>query len=275
MTLEEQTQLLTLFCKYSQGQSLQSSLLASDVARLMEDVGYPIHQYNLQALMKEWDPANRTSLSHNAFLSIMASYMMKESLEVKVHALFRKLCFALEETPVTPEMAFGVDDVLRVFKSKGLLLTREQAEELVFDASAPGETTVSFDGWWEAITYVDDSELTDREKMANMSSSLSIGDDTLSIESFRNMERKITSPVVDDAGWPSPPRLEKAGTTSSCFSDGQAESLSLPASPLRGATGLSAASETSSALHPDSLPHTSIAVDQEHRELELERESEV
>ena len=56
------------------------------------------------------------------------------------------------------EQSFGVDAILRVFADMQVLLSKAEAEELLFDADSDDKGYITLETWYDTMTWIYESE---------------------------------------------------------------------------------------------------------------------
>lgn len=138
----------------------EGRLQREDLSNLMNALGHPEDELELEMLMYEWDVNQKGYLDFDGFISLVAHVMKAEELDQQVENDFLTICGEdFEEIQHKKEnllnsvnFSISPQDIIHFCHSNDILLDAHIAEEMVFDACESGNGCV---GLGEFITTME------------------------------------------------------------------------------------------------------------------------
>jgi len=163
ITQQQRSLLYNLFKKYCDN---DYHLSREGLASLMQELGHPENELELEMLMHEWDCNQQGYLDFSDFISIVAQVVKTEELDAKVEHDFLTVCgkrvdeiannrrdlLKSTNTHITAEDLIRVSREQRKSLEPGLSINPEIAEEMIFDSSETNGRMVSLN---ELITTIE------------------------------------------------------------------------------------------------------------------------
>lgn len=163
ITQKQRGQLYKLFIKHC---DQEYHLRREGLASLMQELGHPENEVQLEMLMHEWDCNQQGWLDFGDFVSIVAKVIKSEELDAKVEHDFLTICGKRVDEIATnrrdllksTSTRITAEDLQRVSREHGnsldtgLSINPEIAEEMIFDASETSGRIVSLN---ELITTIE------------------------------------------------------------------------------------------------------------------------
>jgi len=163
ITQQQRSLLYNLFKKHCDN---DYHLSREGLASLMQELGHPENELELEMLMHEWDCTQQGYLDFGDFISIVAQVIKTEELDAKVEHDFLTVCgkrvdeIANNRKDLLKSINTHItaEDLIRVSREQGkslepgLSINPEIAEEMIFDASETNGRTVSLN---ELITTIE------------------------------------------------------------------------------------------------------------------------
>eukprot|EP00495_Collosphaeridae_sp_1-RS-2012_P003556 TRINITY_DN2942_c0_g1_i1.p1 TRINITY_DN2942_c0_g1~~TRINITY_DN2942_c0_g1_i1.p1 ORF type:complete len:308 (+),score=54.06 TRINITY_DN2942_c0_g1_i1:140-925(+) len=181
MTQQQQSLLYNLFKKHCDN---DHHLSREGLVSLMQELGHPENELELEMLMHEWDCNQQGYLDFGDFMSIVSQVIKAEELDVKVENDFLAMCgkrvdeIANNRKDLLKSINTHItsEDLIRVSRKwgksldPGLSINPEIAEEMIFDASEISGSTVSLNELIRTIETVYRDESPPIKKAERMTS---------------------------------------------------------------------------------------------------------
>jgi SulP family sulfate permease len=160
----------SMFIKFGQEYAGEIHLSKDALKSLMDDLGHPEDEIELNCIMEEWDFMQTGFITFDAFISVVSTYLMLERLDEEMERDFLTMCGysedeienvetgSLSQKSVTAESLIACSKTFG--KDRGVNINTEVAEEMIFDSDcSKADMRVTFEELVTTLEMVGPDEL--------------------------------------------------------------------------------------------------------------------
>ena len=148
----------------------KGQLWRRDLSKLLENMGHPEDEVEIEYMMHEWDVDNSGHLDFDAFVSMIAVVLKKEELDEIVERDFLEIAEGhRDRLPLSPRSKLATtwpqdpeitaESLIRRFAQLGHPVGRDIAREMIFDATGVAQGRVSLDDLINSIEIIGRDEV--------------------------------------------------------------------------------------------------------------------